>query len=750
MATGRARVESKFKQGTFNVTGQSPSKAGIVAITERGRVGEPVTVTSPESFRKEFGGITLTGTAAHLMDAFYAIAPGAQLNVTRTMHYTNIATPGSHIGVIGTRDLLNAGVTASGGTTTSTIAETYALLNGDDIDIDEDGAPAGTATVAAAAATDTDVVGYPIAPLVAQTMGVKINGGVEQTVTAAGGETTALNVAALLNGQLTGCSVGVLGGQVVITTDRQGTGASIEISTPGTLNAILLFPVGPVTGTGNVANVSLVTVAELKTMIELVFGNITVTSTGGLVTITRDTVGSGFSFQVQGGTLPAKLGLDLLLHAGIDATPAATLTVDGKTKGAYTAALTIQIAAASNGKAEFFNLIVLKDGVAQETWPNLTMDATAVRWAETIINATGTGSDLIAVTDLLLALTPTQKRPANGTSAALAGGDDGLAGLVDIDFIGDAAAKTGLYALDSVNQLRLFGVPYRSSGTMFAALVTYVASREKSLYGVASTPDVAAAPTVADMVTYGEANVLGVTEFVSKPCWPWPSIANPNQTIFPASGAYVDDEYPARLYVDPCLLKMARFIGNDQSHPDGVYTSAAGLDNDQGVLPMVTGLQFMTQVMDPGNRDLLADAGIEPIVKPEGRPYYFDDGDNPKIDGDWPRQWHTRAAIHLVESIKFAWEVFKHRKNTSVMRNQAGRAAERFIKADAPAEAWDVNEDGAIPQLPDGAPLWLVDVSDERNPREVRALKEFRAGIGLGFANDAKFIIIEVSRPALP
>jgi len=749
MTTGRARVTSLFSQGTRNVQGLPTSKTGVVAITERGRVGERVVCTSAEDYAREFGGITANTTIAQFVDQFFQLAPGAELQVTRTMHYTDITDPTTYTGVQAALMLQNAGATATAGTTTGTNAATFSMTTGDDLDFDVDGAPAGTATFTGTPATDTDTAVYPIGALVAQTMGVKINGGAEQTVTAAGGETTAADVALMLNGQLTGCSVTVTGGgQVIITTDQAGTGAEIEISTPGTLNAILGFPVGPVSGGGNVADISAVTVAEVETVVEGAIATLDVTNDGSdHVVVTRTVTGSTKSFQCTGGTARTTIGLDTALHAGTDASPVNTLNVQGKTPGTYAHSLYITIAAASNGSADYFNLSVVKDSIVQELWKNVTMDTTATRYVETVINHTQTGSDLIVVTDQLTGLAASAAKPATGTTGPLAGGNDGLAAIADTDFVGSSTGKTGLYSFDTEANLRLVGIPSRASATVHAGLNTYVDYRERSLYAVHPTPDGATIATADMMVTYATSNTYGTTEFAAPPAWPRVGIANPNTTIYTSSHADVDTEDPGILYVDPSLFKMAKFARNDKLHPDGVFTSAAGIDNDQGVLPNVLALEFFDEVMDDGKRDRLADVNVEPIVKFEGTGYHFDGGDNCKTTGDWPRQWHTRGAIHLVESIKQSWLAYKHVKNTPPMRREAARNAEKFIRLEAPDEAFQVS-DGTIAGIPSGQLLYYVDTSDALNPLAVQEAGEFRARIGLGFSYDAKFIEIEVTRPA--
>lgn len=95
-----------------------------------------------------------------------------------------------------------------------------------------------TADLTGTAATITDTTTYAVGDQDTKTEKVTINDGsgeswdgVEQTVTFAGTTTTALQVAAQMNDQLDGCSVNVVGGQVVITTDKTGPDCSIEIGT---------------------------------------------------------------------------------------------------------------------------------------------------------------------------------------------------------------------------------------------------------------------------------------------------------------------------------------------------------------------------------------------------------------------------------------------------------------------------------------------------------------------------------------
>src|SRR5204863_3489842 len=100
---------------------------------------------------------------------------------------------------------------------------------------------------------------------------------------------------------------------------------------------------------------------------------------------------------------------------------------------------------------------------------SLSMTPAAPRYVETVINDARTGSSLVRVIDQLLA-----GHPVPGVQfASLAGGNDGLTGLADTDFIGSAAGKTGLHALDRVLDLSLLAVPGRATPAVHDAMLTY-------------------------------------------------------------------------------------------------------------------------------------------------------------------------------------------------------------------------------------------------------------------------------------
>lgn len=111
----------------------------------------------------------------------------------------------------------------------------------------------------ATAGSVADTTTYPVADQDGLTEVVSVDGGAEQTVTFSGATTTAAGVAAQMNAQLTGCSVSVVGGQVVIVSDSVGVSSSIAI---GTGTGALAWDT-PVDGTGGEGLVNKTVVAQV-------------------------------------------------------------------------------------------------------------------------------------------------------------------------------------------------------------------------------------------------------------------------------------------------------------------------------------------------------------------------------------------------------------------------------------------------------------------------------------------------------
>jgi hypothetical protein len=192
-------------------------------------------------------------------------------------------------------------------------AQNYVLTAGATIVVDVDNVGNATCTWDAAAGTITDTTTYPVADQDGLTSIITIDGGTAQTVTFSGVTTTAASVAAQMNDQLVGCSVSVVGGQVQIDSDSQGTGSSVTAAA-GTGG---LTWAAPVAGTGDVVNIKAVTAAEVETVIEA-DSTAEVTITSGIITITSPTTGTTSELDFISGTALTPLGLSVETITGAD------------------------------------------------------------------------------------------------------------------------------------------------------------------------------------------------------------------------------------------------------------------------------------------------------------------------------------------------------------------------------------------------------------------------------------------------
>lgn len=159
-------------------------------------------------------------------------------------------------------------------------------------------------------------------------------------------------------------------------------------------------------------------------------------------------------------------------------TPLNTLKVDGATPGTWARNVSITIEDGLINPDTEFNLLVKWNGTLVEAWRDLSMTDLDTNFAEQIINGR---SSYIVVDKQTDATEAPANRPAKGTFS-LAGGDDGLTDLADTDYVGDAAAHTGIEAFTSVGDLALLSVPGVTTAVVLAAGLAYCAARKYTFF----------------------------------------------------------------------------------------------------------------------------------------------------------------------------------------------------------------------------------------------------------------------------
>lgn len=706
----------------------------IEGVCERGPINDPQLVTSFSEYKRVFGGFTLTAEVALAIHGFFTQG-GVFAWVNRIVKYNDLTNPADHTALKGQVNLQNSGSLATAGSVTSTGTQNFnlrqeALLT---LDISTNGGGPTTATLTAAAATVTDTTTYPVTGGTGVLV-LKVNQGANQSITFLGTETTADQIAATINSQIVGAKASVSGGQVVLTTDRLGSGAYIQVVTNPAANPLLTFPTTEQQGSGNVADLAAVTGAEIEAIVEAAVADVAVTvNANNTLTFATDTAGSTKWIRVEATSgLDTALGLDNLQHTGTDATPENTLQVDGKYFGAYTDDITIAIESASSGVAAEFNLKVLDGGVVAETFPNLTMDDTATNFVETVVNHVNFGSNLIAVTDLDVTGSVTVQRPANGTSSAMSGGDDGLTSLADADYQGNVAGPTGLYAFDRVTTGTILVVPEASANVQLSELEYAASWRAGSMFCVLEIPT---GYTAAQAVSYVETNGLlehSYGEFGAI-YWPWIKVANPQPSVFGTEDT---------ITVSPAGWIAGVYARNDQKI-GGVYESPAGIGGGFGVINGMRGVeddpggQTEHAVLDERTRDLVYPKRINPITKLPATSWHIDGGRTLKSTGNFPNIGERRGVIFIETTIKAGLVIFKHRFNNRENRQKAGRTVRQFLIR-------EMNKGAFRSTNPSEA--FFVDISDQLNPlvNVFAGIMTMRVGLATNKPNE--FIVVLVTQ----
>lgn len=700
--------------------------AAMQGITEKGPTGVPTVVTSFRDYRRIFGGYIADSVFPLMVELFFAEG-GTRLWVNRVVHYTDVSDANTKTSAKATVTLTSPSV-ATQGTVLGANTEPFDLEPGDTLDVDVDGGGATTATFNATAAARTSGSTETFGLTNGDTLTLQVDGGATQTVTFLTAEfsnialATAAEVAAVINAKATGLQATAAAGAVTITSDKRGTGSGINV-TGGTANAVLNFTTGLINGTGNVADIDAVTAAEVKTVVEAAVAGCTVTDVGGAVQIVTDTVGSTGSIQVAATSINADtvLGLDNAVHAGTDAGVANALTIQGKYDGAYANGPTnfqVIISDATDGDATHFNLTEVVKGVSGRTYANAVNDGTSTNDISAQLNSKF-GSEFIA------GVFVASGRPSNGTYS-LSGGDDGLVGLVDADWIGSQAANTGFYAFDPVKEIRVIGTPDNTDEDVQVAMQDYAdITRNQSMFAVVGIPDLLASDAVAHVNAEG---INGRTE-TSAVYWPHAFVTNPSTAI------YGSDE---ELLVSPVALLMGLYSRVDGARDGGVFDEPAG--TEIGRLVSVRGLPGgdVSEAFDERKRDIVQGANINPITAEPGIPFYVDGHELTKSDGPFPSVSQSRGVIFISESIKTGMNVYRHRANDEDTRDSVKRTIEAFLLLQFRRKAF---------RHPTPEECYQVDTdANTVNTAVEREAKRLNAEVALATQRPIKWVILRFSQ----
>jgi hypothetical protein len=716
-------ADVKVKEGApqlATVASSPTAVVGMVAVTMKGPFGATLTTSWPE-WESLYGGYVANGDGAKAAKGFFENG-GRFLWTVRTVHYTSVLDPNSKISAAAAIALQTSGA-ATQGSVTSGNAEPFELAAGDTVVVKVDAGGNETATFDAVAAARTGSGGtYATGFVGGETLLLSTDAGTIQTITFTSAAQTLAQVITEINPQLAGGYADDSGGELRITSDRKGTGSNVNV-TGGTGAATLGMGVGATAGTGDVSNIAAVTAAEAKTIIEAdTTAQVTVES-GGEIAIKTPTVGAGGSIQVDASSTAddaAKFDLDNSVHSGSAAGAGDTATATAKYHGAYGDGLQVVIGNANSGISDEFKWQTVENGVTVEAFDNLTTVIGAPRNWETILNATAGGSQYVDLVDLL-AGTPPTNRPDNGTYS-LTGGSDGLTGLADTDFVGDAAGPTGMYELDIVEDLTLLIIPGRATSYVHQEMVTYSEThRKRQVFPILDPPANYSATQIRDYVlTTASLHELSEQGAIY---WPRVKVKNPDESIF------TSDEN-GLIVVPPSGHIAGAYARTDGEY--NVHQPPAGIE--RGILSGVLDFENR-EVLDQVKRDIVYPANINPITTWSGAPIHMDGNRTLKTSGNWGYISERRGMSYISRQIKLLLAFTRHSNNDRTLRRRCHRTLDVFLTGQTELGAFRYSD-------PDQA--FTIDFSDALNPESLVIQHKLRGRVGVRKAKSVDWTTIEI------
>ncbi|HJQ24874.1 MAG TPA: hypothetical protein VKA60_13230 [Blastocatellia bacterium] len=261
-----------------------------------------------------------------------------------------------------------------------------------------------------------------------------------------------------------------------------------------------------------------------------------------------------------------------------------------------------------------FDVVVSQGGVEVERFESLSMQSGLDYFAPTVINDQASGSRFVTLTDLASGSGVGLNAPAQGTFAlgatlATAGSDGNPPS--DINYIGDPALRTGLYAFDTA-KIQLLACPDTTSPGVVAAALAYCENRGDMMF-------VGAAPRGLDLEgikTYASAfrgrKVYGALYA------PWIEVVNPLDT----SGAN------PRLNIPPTGHVLGTYARITDAR--GVWKAPAG---DEAQLRNAIGVEF--DMTDTDHTDLVKNGSVNGIRAIPGAGIIIDASRTLSTDTRW-------------------------------------------------------------------------------------------------------------------
>ena len=633
MTLGAARVIWSINDLSMYVDAMVTGYVTMIIKAERGPIAESKIISSVEEYRRIYGKKVPYTNDPLLVEI--ALKQGARLFLIRTAHYTDTEDP----------------------TTLEALKSSLTVVDRGDIPlpgyVDSNSGPFSFSQKLSGRTTGTEIGPFSFATGTNDKFSITVGSGAAQVITFTAGSKTTAQVVDIINDGTTGLTaMSVLdsssGGyflkvyantitdKIVIDTISDdcyttlGLIAGTYNPTAGTDSLVLSIDgeanqTFEMTPPGGIEGTFILTAGQVLTRLSALT-DATASVVDGKVRIKSTATGAASSVQIQSAsTSDTPMGFDNDLHSGSVGTPVDTLKFEALTPGSYGDDIRIYITASALYPEDYFNVRVTYDRQRDmdEYYADMSMDPTNERY---IVNYIHDRSYLVSVTDLLSVNESPANLPAVDASGTyMTGGDDGLTGFDDSDWIGDAAAQTGLYAADKTYYMSMdLMIPGTTSVTVYQALITYCEER-------------------GDMIAYGQTPAGNDPEDIvdwrmGMGAYTHPAFNSHRFALYYGRPLVYDDSTDARKYIS-CLGHLAVCLCRTDNDYGQWYAPAGA---KRGAVNLVEGIDFNIQdYRSTGYADLFAEYGIN----------YLMISHHPGIEGAlfWEQRTTQRAASALRE-----------------------------------------------------------------------------------------------------
>jgi hypothetical protein len=538
-----------------------------------------------------------------------------------------------------------------GGTTT------FAVHSGQTLTIQVGTPPVAgvvTFTGAAAEATAPGDLAFPLVLGADTALAVTADGYVHSVPVAAATYNTINDLLAVINAGLRHASASAVAGgapgtsRLRLTGDRGGASGHLAVAQN---DALGFTAAADVAGSGNVADLDAVTVAELNGLLAAAPVAATAALSGGRLVLVSTALGAAARLQVDGAAATSA-------HLAFSLPTTAAVGVDGSTPAYYVKDPTLGWRDAANAVlpsatgAELVTLTVLvadAAGTQLDTWDDVGLHPQHPRWlgSQLAQQPSSRDAEIGNLAWLDLGATPADALTLRGALLGtldeqlwtLAGGDDGVPAP-------DASAATGAVAyqnafdvLAQVPDISIVATPASAAQAEAAAvrnaLITH-ADRLRYRFAVLDTP-----PGITPSQAREVRGAIDSTRAALY--YPWVIVANPNAR--PGSGA------PAEIAVPPSGFLCGVYARTDVER--GVWKAPAN-----EVVRSV--LRFERDIPTPVN-EVLNPEGINCLRAMLGRGLRVWGGRTISSDPEWKYLNVRRYFIYLERSIDVStqWAVFE-------------------------------------------------------------------------------------------